>query len=164
MQCEICGKNIIKNIYVSLDGAVLSVCEECSKYGSVVKESKPPRSSERGARESIKEGFEPIRGSREPEKIYQLKPDYSEIIKSEREKRNLRQEALARILSEKPSVISKLETGKMEPDQRLIKKIEKLFGLELMELTEEGGSKIVQRGSDLTLGDIINVKKKRDRL
>ena len=154
MQCEICGKNIIKNIYVSLDGAVLSVCEECSKYGSVVKESKPPRSSERGARESIKEGFEPIRGSREPEKIYQLKPDYSEIIKSEREKRNLRQEALA----------SKLETGKMEPDQRLIKKIEKLFGLELMELTEEGGSKIVQRGSDLTLGDIINVKKKRDRL
>ncbi|MEM2109165.1 MAG: multiprotein bridging factor aMBF1 [Candidatus Odinarchaeota archaeon] len=163
MQCEICGKNTPETVYISLDGAILSVCDECSKYGSIVEEPvvrdyKPPKKIEY-KKPAIKDKT-PVNS----ENILQVKPDYFKIIKTEREKRKLTQEELARLLKEKPSIISKIETGKFEPDESLVKKIEKLFNIKLMEPTEIPASNTISKSSELTLGDVINLKKRSSDL
>ncbi|WEU40680.1 MAG: multiprotein bridging factor aMBF1 [Candidatus Odinarchaeum yellowstonii] len=160
MLCEICGKNAPKTFYVELDGAVLSVCEECSKYGNIVEENalrevKPKRKIE------VTKSEVKVKSDEVVEKVLDLKPDYYKIIKTEREKRKLTQEELAKLLNEKPSVISKIETGRFEPEENLIRKLEKFFNVRLVEVTELPASKPVFKSGELTLGEVVNLKKKK---
>ena len=160
MQCEICGNTVERKNYVNVDGAILTVCNNCVRFGTIVE--KP----------LLKKIFTPKKSTDTKDtyftpkerKIfdYQLKSDFYKIIKSAREKIGLKQDKLALEIKERPSVISKIETGKIEPDKKLVKKLEKFLGIELMERVEEGGAKATVKDIDLTLGDIITFKKKKD--
>ncbi len=160
MQCEICGKNTYKTVYVTLDGAILTVCEDCSKYGDIVEEKSlhevKPKKKTYESKSNVKAKLEET-----VERVFELKPDYFKIIKSEREKRKLTQEELAKLLKEKPSVISKIETGRFEPEENLIRKLEKFFNIKLMESIELMASKPSSKSSELTLGEVVNLKKKK---
>ncbi len=160
MQCEICGKNTSKTFYISLDGAVLSVCEDCSKYGTIVEESKLLEVKTKRRAESAK-NIVKAKLDTTAERIFELKPDYFKIIKNERERRKLTQDELAKLIKEKPSVISKIETGRLEPDENLIRKLEKFFNIRLIESTELSASKPSSTSGELTLGDVVNLKKKK---
>jgi putative transcription factor len=62
-------------------------------------------------------------------------------------------------LSEKESVIRRVEEEKMVPDERLAKKLERFLGVKLSEEYRQEKRKLEKRGKlDLTLGDVVEIK------
>jgi putative transcription factor len=57
------------------------------------------------------------------ESDFELDPDYHLMIRQTREKMGISQEELGRLINEKPSVISLLETRKLRPDAILTRKL-----------------------------------------
>jgi len=88
---------------------------------------------------------------------------YHVKIRQAREKRGLSQEELGKKINEKASVISKLETGKMTPNNVLVTKLEHALGIKLLVPIKE--EKLLHEmpkfaGRETTLGDLIQVNKK----
>ncbi len=151
MQCEMCGKEA-RLFKTRIEGTVLNVCRSCSAYGEVISEVK---------REVLpKRKIKPKKP--EPEVIFIVDENYPQIIKERREKLGLKQEELARKISEKESVINKLESGSMIPNLKLAKKLERFLKVKLIseELAEVKPSP--QQSPKLketyTMGDFITIK------
>lgn len=72
-----------------------------------------------------------------PESL-QLAEDYGTIVRQAREKLGLTQSELAMQIAEKLSVIKKIETGRLKPDERLAHKLERALKVKLLEEGEEG--------------------------
>ena len=110
LTCEVCGSQIkTAPSSVEIDGAILRVCQSCSKRGRPV--TVQPR---------IQRGPAPHlmpRGEAEPELV--VDPEYTQIVRQAREKLGLTQEALGRMINVKSSVISHVESGTMKPDMVL---------------------------------------------
>ena len=85
--------------------------------------------------------------------------DYAERIREAREGQGWTQQFLAHKLNERESFIKNIESGHMAPPLAMAKRLEKLLSIQLLERPsrEEVEAK-VQAGSDLTLGDIVDVK------
>jgi putative transcription factor len=163
-----CGKEVPRLRKVQVGGSVLDVCGECARFGEdVPREDKPqaepaygpghgavapspPRSAPRGRPRDVL-----TRGGEE------LAEDYPKRIKNARQKQGLKQEELAKRLNEKKSVISRLETGEIRPDMKLVKKLEKLLGIKLMERMEfqVDTSRGQTASKGVTLGDLIRREK-----
>lgn len=154
MRCEICGKRIVGTpIKTKIDSSVMEVCKECSKFGKVIREpEKPRRSPPRRVQR---------RPRREFEAIYEVVEDYSAIIREKRESRGWSREDLAERINEKVSVINRIETGRMEPDIKLAKKLEKLLKIKLLEKFEQDEIDKIEAGKlrGATIGDIARIKK-----
>ena len=148
MMCEICGREIKgKGKEIFVERAKLTVCRNCARYGTQVRE-KPP--------ESRKKSVHPHRAT-----DFDIREDFPQIIRKAREKQGLTQKDLARQINEKESVIHRVETGHMRPSRRLARKLESALDVKLVEKVEE--PEIVHRRSrsdELTIGDIIRLKKK----
>ena len=104
--------------------------------------------------------FEPV----EEEKknvIWIVGSDFAEKIRKKREKLGLKQEDFAKRISEKESVVHKLETGEFTPSLKLARKLEVLLGIKLIESYEEE-EKITAKGEteEFTIGDVIKIKKR----
>ncbi|RLF97355.1 TIGR00270 family protein, partial [Thermococci archaeon] len=88
-------------------------------------------------------------------------PDYSKIIKNARENRKLSQKDLAFKINEKESVIHRLETESMSPSYTLAKKLEKALEIKIIDkISEVEIPKLDTDSKNLTIGDIIKIKKK----
>ena len=149
MQCDMCGKEgeIIGAI---VEGTLLQVCNSCSKFGNVVEVRKPEIKEEISRRIPI----------RRVETVEMVIDNYSSIIKKAREKKDLRQEEVAKQIAEKESVIHKVETGSLKPSLKLAKKFEQFFNIKLIEsYTEEKKGDLDFKSSDLTIGDLLRMKK-----
>jgi len=152
MQCDLCGaetENIFRTI---IEGTELNVCKNCAKYGKVIEKKVPVKEQPR------KERAKPA----EPEKevIQVIVPDFAQRIKNKRESLGLKQEELAKKISEKESLIHNLETGTFEPSISLATKIEKFLKIKLIEEYEEEHKKGSKTESDgFTIGDLVKVKK-----
>lgn len=85
--------------------------------------------------------------------------DYAERIRDAREGQGWTQQFLAHKLNERESFIKNIESGHMAPPIDVAKRLEKLLEIQLLEKPsrEEVDTK-VETGSDLTLGDIVDVK------
>ncbi len=85
--------------------------------------------------------------------------DSAERIREAREGLGWTQQFLAHKLNERESFIKNIESGHMAPPVAIAKRLEKLLGIQLLERPsrEEVESKI-EPGSDLTLGDVVDVK------
>lgn len=167
MHCEVCGRKIYGSSYkVMIEGAKLTVCNECSKHGTIVREEQAPK---------------PImlkpRSKSQPLKIQSKKPPETTIdtslelienfdlkIRQAREKLGLSHDELGKKINEKVSLLKKIETGKMTPDNRLAAKLEYALKIKLLvPPTEEKNqqTKIPKTTSqELTLGDLIQINKK----
>jgi len=99
--------------------------------------------------------------------------DYAVRIKSAREKKGLPQKEFAMQLTLKESLLHKMESGHHEPDIALARKLEKLLGIQLVEVIGEGpkpierapvkkehGKSVPAKNAPLTIGDIIQLKGK----
>jgi putative transcription factor len=115
LTCEVCG-NPIRTVpsRVMIDGAVLQVCQNCSKRGTPLGPP-PPKPNQSRPRPVVRSSFAA------PE--LEVDPDYSSIVRHAREKMGLTQEALGRAINEKPSVISHVESKKLMPDPILARKL-----------------------------------------
>ncbi|GAA5819887.1 MAG: TIGR00270 family protein [Methanobrevibacter sp. CfCl-M3] len=169
MRCEICGEVIEddKPIKTKIDGSVLDVCKNCSKFGkiqkapskpkTVVKKDKPKNNSNVSGNVAKK----PVRTMANDEPKDELVEEYNIIIKDKREFQGLSREQLASKINEKASVVGRVESGKMIPDIHLVKKFEKALKITLIEKIAEFDLKenLKSDKGEPTLGDIVKIKK-----
>ncbi len=151
MRCEICGKKIPgKPIRVKIDGSVMQTCKECSKFGKVQKE--PPR-----ATRPRRQPYRP----RVREPSYEVSEDYNTLIRLAREKKGWSREELAQKLNEKASVIGRIESGKMIPDIKLAKKLEKILNIVMLDKIddEQPEDTVSSKKGGTTIGDIAFIKR-----
>jgi putative transcription factor len=155
MECDLCGKRSEKAILVNIEGIEMKVCESCSKHGKTIKilnDNKNKKKELFGDRLVIS------RKSQESEEV--VVSNFSQVLRKEREKRNIEQDKFAQLISEKLSILQKLEKGELTPSIEVAKKIGKKLNLNL--ITKESNESFdipKSSGKGLTLGDLIKPKK-----
>ena len=137
MTCEMCGssKGLVK---ASVEGVMLTVCSKCSSFGKVVEERKVPEVV--ASRTSVEEV---------------VIDEVGTILRTWREGCGLTQKEVAVKVSEKESLIGKIEGG-FVPSIKLACKLEKLVGRKLVDSIAVGGSvKKVSSSGGMTIGDML---------
>ena len=123
-----CGKPIKGNpIRIKIDGAVMDVCKDCSKFGKVQKVPRRSKFAQNKKGKNSRNNTPKRNYSRNDEPTDELVEDYGSIIKHARESQKI---------NEKVSVITNVESEKMEPDLKLAKKFEKELNIKLIEKAE----------------------------
>jgi len=165
--CPICGGKIWgKGQKVLIEGAKITVCQSCAHLGKKIitktKKSdieklaiKKPRSNK--SKQSFK-------SSRNLEPSIEIISDYSKRIRNVRTQKNLTQEQFAQKLNEKPSLIRRIESGKLEPNLKLAKKIEEVYNIKILKETDEvkvNIKKFMKKSSTASMEDIAFIKKKK---
>lgn len=149
MDCELCGTRVDSLTLIKVDKAEFRVCEACKLYGQIV-ETAPPEaeitslhddksrisqmlystphveSSADKQRASSRTESKPL-----TEKV--VVSNCAQLVRTARQKRDLKQEELAKQLNEKISVIQAVETGRHSPDLKLAAKLARFFGVRLIE-------------------------------
>ncbi len=157
MRCEICGKTVVgKPVRTKIDNSVMLTCNECSKFGKIQRE--PPR-PKRGPTGSVSRGRRRSYRSQEPTE--EVIEDFQKVIREAREKMGWSREDLGEEIYEKVSVITRLESGKMVPDLKLARKLEKHLKVTLLEKTQEAqiDESNASNRRKATIGDIVKIKK-----
>ena len=169
MRCEICGQSIEegKSEKTKIDGSVMEVCPDCSKFGVIQKTPKPKYIPTKTKKDSRATGTD--RPRRTPRPMYsldepteELVEDFERIVRQSRESKGLSREALGEQIYEKVSVINRIESGKMAPDIKLAKKLEKALNITLIEKISDMDLEDFKNktAGGPTLGDIVKIKKK----
>ena len=87
--------------------------------------------------------------------------DYADVIRVAREHSGLSHEDLGKKINEKESVLRKIETGKMAPNDQLVSKLEHALKIKLLvPVTEEKVPLPKASNREFTLGDAIKISKK----
>jgi len=125
--CEICGIQIIDNgerVYV--EGNLLTVCKACSKRG---KPSNNQQNIQRKLPARPKKIEKPDKITFEDSTI--LVKDFSEVIRNSRMSKGFTHEQLGLLIKERASLLRKIESGSLKPDEVLAKKLERFFRINL---------------------------------
>lgn len=162
MQCELCGKPIIKGKKVRIEGSVVTACGDCADIGEEIKQVKAnwqPRKSTKQEVKELKENTHDFGFDFGQE----LVEDYGQLVKRTREKRDLKQKELGQRINESSSVIKKIEKEKLEPSKELGKKIENTLDIQLFEKpdSEELDLPDKKDSDEMTLGDVVVVRNKQ---
>ena len=132
-----------------IEDAELKVCHECSKFGKVigiVNQEETNKTKSKGP---------------ETEVMKIVIEGYAEKIRKKRESLGLNQKEFAKKISEKESLIQKIESGHFEPSLGLAKKISGLLKIKLIEEYEEKHEPQSRTKTDaFTIGDLIKTKNK----
>jgi putative transcription factor len=138
--CEVCGSPLRASPNrVEIDGAVMIVCNNCSKLGRPLGPAIPTQGRvspvQNALRTMAQRPIQPI------EVEFDVDPEYYLKIRQAREKLGLSQEQLGQLLNEKPSVIKMVESKKLKPDLTLTRKFMHQLKINLLvSLSElEGG-------------------------
>lgn len=163
MECEICGKPVPENnpIRAKIEGSVMVVCKECSRLGKIQKA--PPKPKFVKQEKTKKQTNTRSRNySRRDEPTDELIEDFNVEIRKARESKNWSREDLGKKINERVSVIARIETGKMTPDNNLTKKFEKALNIKLLEEIDNIDlNQFVNNSSgERTLGNIMKIKRK----
>jgi len=145
-----------------IEGAKLLVCESCAKHSTGTWEREKRR---QGLTSLPKTGPQTTRSTYRRTSLlssqeYMLVQDYGLVVRKAREKMGWSQEELGRKIQEKVSFIGKVESGKVTPDLRVVKKLEHVLGISLLSDevdTAKATPKLTsQETRDLTIGDILS--------
>jgi putative transcription factor len=168
MRCEVCGRRIIgPPIKAIIEGAKMIVCADCSKLSKVQWEieSIPSRPRQIKATKVLMPAIYTKKQVPQVAENLELVDNFGSYIRQAREKMGLSHEDFGRKISEKVSVLKKIESGKMTPTHQLAERLEHTLKIKLyVPLTEPkipSGS-IPLKPREVTLGDLINVKKKTE--
>ena len=167
--CEICGRDCHSTREISLEGAQLEACSRCAELGKPVHRSRKPGEQSSSPGRGLP--FAPPRAlsSTRPTSVKsrpqrrELVPveDFTKLIRQAREQKGWAQKDVANQLHERTSVITKVESGKMAPTISLVRKLERLFKLTLLEESESIDLSPVPSQSSTTLGDVVQIKRKK---
>jgi len=148
MNCNMCGTEA-ELFTAMIEGIELKVCEKCARYGTQVAKIVQLQPAVRRRVQAVA-----------PEVIQMPVSGISRIVKDRREALGLRQEDLARRISEKVSIIHKIETGSFTPGIELAQKLESFLKVKLIATVGSGEEYVgVKKPSDITIGDFIKIKK-----
>ena len=87
-----------------------------------------------------------------------LVPDFGQRIRQAREKLGLEQKDFAQKLSEKMSMVHKMEIGAFRPSISLARKLEKMLHIKLVETSAlESAPAPKIRSDQVTIGDLIKL-------
>ncbi|MBC8157572.1 TIGR00270 family protein [Armatimonadetes bacterium] len=125
--CEICGTPILEygeKVYV--EGNLITVCKTCSKRG------KPLKNQQEIQRK-------PAMRPKKIEKLDRITFDdsailinnFSEVIRNSRMANGLTHEQLGLLIKERVSLLRKIESGTLKPDEGLSRKLERFFRINL---------------------------------
>ena len=140
----------------------MTVCGGCARLGSTYwKEPSPPKKI---AKRVV--GFPKkvsIKKQRTVAQTLELVEDFNIRVRQAREKQGMSHEDLGRKIREKVSVLRKIESGKMIPDNRLINKLEHALKTKLLVPFSEPKLQIEGLSSprEATLGDVVLQKGKK---
>ena len=100
--------------------------------------------------------------SRNDEPSEELIEDFEITVRKAREAKDWSREDLGRKINERVSVITRIETGKMTPDVKLTKKLEKALNIKLLEKVDnvDLNQFINSSSGERTLGNIMKIKRK----
>ncbi len=150
MSCDMCGADG-ELFLTEIEGSKLNLCKECSKFGTVIKKI---------TNKEVSTQIEKIKTMPEEQIVQVIVKDYSGLIKKKRESLGLKQKELAKRIAEKESVIHKLESGQIEPNLNLARKLEKTLGIRLLEeeTVKKTAIKPKRKNLDVTIGDMFKLK------
>ena len=153
LQCELCGR-IDRLVKARIEGAELDVCTACASFGKVL----TPPNQQKPRRDSFSQPKQQPLAAKLPTIV----EDFAVRIRKAREKFGITQEEFAKKISEKHSLVQKIEGGTLTPPLALAKKLERILHITLVEETKETESfkDTNQKNSNFTLGDFITLKKK----
>jgi len=163
LRCEVCGRKIHSSpIRALIEGAKLTVCIECSKHGKIIHEETALK------QEPARKPFAPILAKKQTPKAtvdttQEVVEGYDSKIRQAREKLGISHEELGKKISEKASVLRKIETGKMTPNNMLVTKLEHVLKIKLLvPVAEEKVPQQIPKAQnrELTLGDLMPLNKK----
>ncbi len=169
MRCEVCGHKIrTEPVTAIIEGAMLTVCVECSKHGKIVTQDEYTLKTKLTSRPTTSSVHVPIVVQKKKPEVkvqitQEIVEDFSTKIRQAREKLGLTHEDLGKRINEKSSVIAKLETGKMEPNNILATKLEHALKIKLLTpITEEKTEAQIPKTAnrEMTLGDLIQFDNK----
>ena len=162
MICEMCGQEAPKLRKITIERSVLSVCQNCVKFGK----GAPSKGGEETAiPDTITERLERREKRLKTKDVFEksqkeLALDYPKRIRSARGTFGWSQDDLAKKINEKKSVIAKLEHGEMVPDEKLVKKLERKLEISLKEtISPVAPPKKSESSKAMTLGDFIKTEK-----
>ncbi len=170
MDCEICGREIYgRGRDVVIDGAKLLACFDCAK--SYVSTPQPPKQQITTSKKTYSPPkIPPLPPRQTPRREpvirgdLELVEDYRSVIRKARESMGLTHDALSRKVGERISVLQKLESGKMIPDQALTRKLEHALKVELLQLPPKvSPGEFKGKHLEPTLGDIVSIQRKNER-
>ena len=143
--CEVCGRQVNENLKtVVIEGTIFRVCSQCARRGKpynpgITKTNKPslnssPQSSYRPPltknNPAVKKREYPTNRIRLTDETF-LSQDFGRMIREARMKRGYTHEQLGVKMSEKASLLKKVETGALRPDELLAKKFERYLQIKL---------------------------------
>lgn len=161
MNCEICGNRIVgKPTQITIERSLLTVCQECSRFGTPV-DRKTAMSIERasprpGAKKIIVKA-----PRREFFDDFVLVENFGERIRKSREAQGITRDAFAKAMGEKESVIRRIEANEMYPTLALTKKMERLLKITLIDKMDTSIKGSAPSPSSITLGDIAVLKENK---
>jgi putative transcription factor len=166
-QCPICGGVIWKGEKVLIEGAKITVCQSCAQYGKKIPKGKKPITTIRPKTTPVIMSSTQKTSKSDDilEPSIEIIPDFAQKMRDIRTKLNLNQEKFAKKLNEKPSLIKRIESGKVEPSLKLAKKIEEVYNLKLLkekDIIEVNLEKYMKKPSATSLGDIAFIKKRKE--
>jgi len=165
-ECQICGGKIWKAQTVLIEGAKIVVCQNCAQYGKKVSPETKPFKLKMGPKANSK----PVKQLKSNKTEEFLEPsievvsNYAEKIRDVRIQKNLNQDQFAKKLNEKPSLIRRIESGKVTPTIELAKKIESVYKIQLLDKSDKGDVDVknyMKKQKRSTLGDMAFIKKKK---
>ena len=152
MRCEMCGKDSSSLVKAKVEGTDLRVCSNCSNFGNVVRTEKATF-----VRKPFVQRDRPVKEIKNKEVV----KNYSELIRNARNKSGLDQSKFADKISEKISILQKIEQGHFTPSLKLAHKLEKILNIKLIEEIEDSDvdfSAPKENSGAFTLGDLIKKK------
>lgn len=166
-ECPVCGSIIWgKGQRILLEGAKITVCHNCAQHG--IKIQKISTSTHIKSSFSRDRAIRPKHQDLKKPRIDDLEiiPDYAKKIRNARNTLGLNQDQFAQKLNEKPSLLRRIETGKVEPTIKLAKKIEDVYNIKIIKKVTEieadvSNNKYMKKTSRTSLGDIAFIKKKK---
>ena len=125
--CEICGIQILEKVdRVYVEGNLLTVCKSCSRRG---KPSGYQQNTQKAVFPRAKKIVKTEKITLDDARI--LVGNLSEVIRKSRMAKGLTHEQLGLSLNERASLLRKIESGSIKPDEELTKKLERYFRVPL---------------------------------
>lgn len=146
-ECNLCGQEFSQLNKAEVEGTIIDVCNSCLRFGRKIEIPQQTYKIQR------KIDFKSL----EQEDLT-IVSGYGEKMRKARESLGMSRVQLAEKMKEKKSIIKRLEEEKMEPDEKLMKRIEKLLGVNLSEKYQERKMPRTREKTKLTVGDIVSVK------
>ena len=167
-ECEVCGRQTDKIVKRQIEGAIVSVCPICARYGGSVSLAAIGRGAKR---QRAKKTHVQVRRRRthvtgDLYEKYEVIENYHLIVRRRREELGMKQKDLAEKLGIKESMLQKIEAGKFTPDIPTCMKIEAVLGVKILRETADEAIPIRFEGrveTGPTIGEVLEIKKGKSR-